>query len=899
MGMESVYKLSIILNMVDQLTSPIIKASQQTNSSLSKIQSGFGTAALAGGAMTAAGVAITGGLMKVAGSTFDTQDALAELKSLGVTDLQAMEDAAKKFSDTWAGTTKADFISAAYDIKSGISSLSDEGVAQFTELAGLTAKATKSTTGEMTSLFATGYGIYKDYYSELSDMEFGEMFAGGISTAVKAYKTSGSQMAQSISTLGGTATSANVPLEEQLSILGMLQSTMSGSEAATKYKALLNAATGAGEKLGLNFLDANNQMKSLPEILSILHGKYGDTIDAMEKKSIKEAFGSDEAVAVIDLLYGKTDQLQSGILDMYDALGGGTTAAYDMASAINSTESQQYTVLKQQLHNVTEELGTNLLPTVSSWIASGTKAVGAVSEWISEHKELADTIMNVALFLGVFLAVTGSVTSIIGVFGGGITKAIKLISSLKGGFETLRIFGMYAKDGIKALGSGLINMVRQGIASAAAALPGLIASVWSFTAALLANPITWIVIAVVALVAILVLLWNKCEWFRDGVMVIWQAVKDGVSDAFAAVEQVFGGIADFFGNVLGAAKDTVSEKLNNIKNAYESHGGGIQGVAAAAIEGVKGFYSAGFTFLDKLTGGKLTDIKNKFSEKLAPIGKIVGGVMDAAKATATETLNNMKDAYESHGGGIQGAVAATMEGVKGFFGAGYTFIDNLTGGKLTEIKGKFFDGVTAIRDGIGEKIADVGAKFSQGIENIKTSISDAITWFFTSGQKVVTTFAEGIKNGFSVAVDTVKGGLQKIRNMLPFSDAKEGPLSQLTLSGRKVFETINTGMGQTAALPAETAREAFQSLSDENGEGGAALTRAMKDNGSSGSSSYQGTGQSIKSYFKTETNAGGDTIIQRLELQVSLDKLKDLPLIFKLIDEIKEKANGNVVVATP
>ena len=41
------------------------------------------------------------------------------------------------------------------------SSLSDEGVAEFTALAALTAKATKSTASEMTSLFATGYGIYK------------------------------------------------------------------------------------------------------------------------------------------------------------------------------------------------------------------------------------------------------------------------------------------------------------------------------------------------------------------------------------------------------------------------------------------------------------------------------------------------------------------------------------------------------------------------------------------------------------------------------------------------------------------------------------------------------------------------------------------------------------------
>ncbi|MFR7744048.1 MAG: hypothetical protein ACLU3I_12725 [Acutalibacteraceae bacterium] len=91
-------------------------------------------------------------------ATFETRRALGELASLGVQDLEAVENAARSFSDQWAGTSKADFISAAYDIKSGIASLSDEGVAEFTSLAALTAKATKSTAGEMTSLFATGYG---------------------------------------------------------------------------------------------------------------------------------------------------------------------------------------------------------------------------------------------------------------------------------------------------------------------------------------------------------------------------------------------------------------------------------------------------------------------------------------------------------------------------------------------------------------------------------------------------------------------------------------------------------------------------------------------------------------------------------------------------------------------
>lgn len=816
MGMESVYKLSVVLNMVDQLTAPMGRASQNLSSRLSGLQSGFGMAALAGGGMTAAGVGITNGMMKIAGSTFETQDALAELKSLGITDLKAVEDAARQFSDTWAGTTKADFITAAYDIKSGIASLTDEGVAQFTELAGLTAKATKSTTGEMTSLFATGYGIYKGYYSELSDLEFGEMFAGGIATAVKAYKTSGSEMASAISALGGTATSANVPLEEQLSVLGMLQATMSGSEAATKYKALLNAATGADEKLGLNFLDANNQLRSLPEILGILKGKYGDTIDAVEKKQIKEAFGSDEAVAVIDLLYGKTGELQTGILDMYDALGGGSSAAQEMATAINATESQKYTVLKQQLHNVTEELGVNLLPTVNDWIGKAGQAVGKASEWIAENQGLVTGILNAVLFLGMFLTVTGSVTSIIGIFGTAITRTIGMVGGLKSGFETLRIYGMYAADGIKAMGAGLLNMVRQGIASAAAALPGLISSVWGFTTALLANPVTWIVIGIAALTAGLILLWKNWDKVSAFIQNVWNACVEKVRAGLQAMK-------DFFFNIGGAIVSTVSNVFNRVRGAVRS--------------------------------------------RMEAVRNVMGNVMGAAVGTVKQKLDNMKNAYEQNGGGIRGIAAAAVEGVKGYYTAGFDFLNTLTGGKLNGIK----------------------ELWSQGLAKVRGVVDGAVGLFKQSGAKIMKTFTEGIRSAVNKPVEAVKGALSRIRQMLPFSDAKEGPLSQLTLSGRRVFETIHTGMSQTASLPADTARDAFQALRDENQEGGAAFARLLTGGKEERKPSGQGN-------IWSQRQQGGGTVIQRLELHVSLERLKDLPLLFKLIDDIKEKTNGNVSV---
>ncbi len=152
-------------------------------------------------------------------------------------------------------------------------------------------------------------------------------------------------MASAISALGATATNANVPLEEQLAIMGQLQTTMSGSEAATKYKSFLNQASSAGEKLGLTFLDTNNQLLSMPEILTELKGKYGDTIDAVEKMELKEAFGTDEAVALIDLLYNNVETLDSGIQDLQGSMKIGISVTEEMAEAINNTPEQKFLVL--------------------------------------------------------------------------------------------------------------------------------------------------------------------------------------------------------------------------------------------------------------------------------------------------------------------------------------------------------------------------------------------------------------------------------------------------------------------------------------------------------------------------------------------------------------------------
>lgn len=686
MSLESVFKLSLVMNMIDNLSGPMADAASKVGANVQKlddISESLANVAKAGAVMQETGSQIVSAVLEPVEATFETQRALGELASLGVADLEAVEAAARSFSDNWAGTTKSDFISAAYDIKSGIASLSDEGVARYTELAGLTAKATKASIGEMTSLFATGYGIYKGYYDDLSDIEFAEILSAGISQSVKQFKTTGSEMGSAIESLGAAATNANVPMEEQLSILGMLQATMSGSEAGTKYAAFLQAAAKGGKKLGLSFLDANNQLKSMPEIIDLLRRKYGDTIDAVEKQQLAEAFGTDEGVELIDLMYGKVGDLQSNILDMYDAMGSGTGVAQTMATAINETEPERYDRLQQRIQNVKESIGNSLLPTVNDFLSVGERVLSKVGAWIDENQELVRVILLIVMAVGGFLAVGGTLIVVISGVGIIVTKAVSTFRIMQAGFTAAKV-----------------------------ALTPLISSVWSFTAALLANPMTWVVVGIVALIAAIVLLYNKCEWFRNAVNAIWANIVQGVS-------------------------------------------------------------------------------------------------------TGWETVKTW---------------------------------------------------------------------FLNGLEAVKGLITGAISWFGDSGKAVVDTFAGGIKSAFSGAVDAVKDGLQKIRNMLPFSDAKTGPLSTLTLSGQRTMTTYAEGLHLAEDAPADAVERSLSRTGD-------ALKRQPVQKIRLGGGSEEAEEQD--STGGRGYSGGKRTVIQKLIVQTSLKDMKDLKTLMALIRELEERAEAS------
>ena len=243
-------------------------------------------------------------------------------------------------------------------------------------------------------------------------------------------------------------------------------------------------------------------------------------------------------------------------------------------------------------------------------------------------------------------------------------------------------------------------------------------------------------------------IWNNLKTFfsitKDVIVGKFNEIKENVSQAFDAIKDKIenSAIVQTVKNVWGAAKDTVSESLNNIKQAYDEHGGGLQGAVAATIEGIKEYYKAGFNFIDNLTDGKLSNMLKTVSDKFTQIKDSISGKVNDIKDNISEKWNTIKDNTTTMFSGLKKITGDKLDGLRNSF--------NDFSNRAKEIFSNMWENITSIFD------------FSQ-----------AFTW----GKDMLTNFVNGIKEGW----DNLKGTLQEtgqaIKDRIGFSEPKKGVLS--------------------------------------------------------------------------------------------------------------------------
>ncbi|HDY7702261.1 TPA: phage tail tape measure protein [Vibrio vulnificus] len=495
-------KLEMVLGLVDQVTAPLRGISNEITGAMDTAKSGMQDMVTGGAGLVATGFAIQNALMPA----IEMDRKLGEVKSLGVTDdaLKQLQQTSLQFAADY-GKSATEFVAASYDIQSAIAGLNGDELSQFTKASGVLAAATKADTATITSYMGTMYGIFKNQAEEMGKGEWVADVAGMTASAVQMFKTTGNEMSSAFTSVGANATSAGIAMSEQMAILGTLQSTMSGSEAGTKYKSFLAGVGGAQDKLNLSFVDAQGKMLPMLDILDKLKGKFGDTLDVAESDALKTAFGSEEAVSLIKLLMADTQGLASSM----ETLGNikGMSKAEQMASAM----TDQWERLEASWFAVRAAVFGAILPSINAVVGSIADGIVYITAWTDEFPLLAE-LMGYGAIAAISLG--GVVVS--------LSMAMGIAKMMSGGWAVT----------MAGLNSVLKLLRIQAIAATASA--------WLFNAALWANPITWVVAGVVTLIAAV------------GAMIYWW---DEIKASFADTTWF---------NIIAAAIDGVIDMLNMI-----------------------------------------------------------------------------------------------------------------------------------------------------------------------------------------------------------------------------------------------------------------------------------------------------------------------------------------------
>lgn len=550
----------------------------------------------------AAGLAATGASLYAAlNPAIEMSNALSQITATGMSDesLGKIEKFAMGFSSSF-GVSATEVVNSANEIVRAIDGLTDEEVIAFTKSSNLLAKATGSSVQEMGSYLGTMYGIFQKEADAMGKAKWIEQMSGQATLTANMFKSSGESLSQAFTNLMATGQSKGVALAEQFAVLGNLQSVMPGGMSGTKYSAFLKGVGKAQQKLGLEFLDSQNRMKPITEILAEIKKAYGDTIDEVEALQLSKAFGSDDAVAVISYLLPKIDNLKDNIEQI------GDVSNLDDAAKTAKIVTSVWDRLGNVFTNIRAAIGAPILKKITPFFDKLADMGASFAEWLSTYKNIARWIgyivggiimftglaAGLTLFSGIFGAIALSASALLGPIGliiAGIAAVIYVgykfrnefgaffAGVAKGFKETSRgfspLFGALGKvwAALQKLG-GAFGRIFNAIFGGTEAINGF-GTAGEFVGWLLGEAFNGVISIIEVATAIIA---NIADVFGDVAWIIietWQEVLSAWqnSDILGIFTAIFGGVGKIFMRVIQGVKDNfvifvnwLIDKINSI-----------------------------------------------------------------------------------------------------------------------------------------------------------------------------------------------------------------------------------------------------------------------------------------------------------------------------------------------
>ena len=326
------------------------------------------------------------------------------------------------------------------------------------------------------------------------------------------------------------------------------------------------------------------------------------------------------------------------------------------------------------------------------------------------------------------------------------------------------------------------------------------------------------------------------EWVVEKVepIIDWfSQLGDGTSDlgetmstVWGTIQDVVGAVADWFGEHVGPLIESVAELVGV---AWEK----AQDIFETVMEQIRGVWDViGEPTMVAIEGAweNLKIVADTLWNAIKTIIETVMGVIRGIIDTITALIEGDWDAAWD---AILGIVDTIWEGIKSTVETLANAMKNIIDNIMDTIQGLWETAWDAVLTFVTELWDDIKSAVSGAIDDlmefvlelpdrVKDAVSDAGTWLLEAGKDIIQGMIDGITSMFGKIGETMGDVAGRVRDFLPFSPAKDGPLrtNPPDEAGAKIGEMLADGLASSDDLVAAQMHHLLDGGFDRDAGGG-------------------------------------------------------------------------------
>lgn len=636
--------MEIIVRAVDQASGVLNNIGRQGEQATKNLEKSFKNASKAmnnaGKTLATNVTAPLAGLATVSVVTVakfdDSMSQVAAISGATGNDLERLRDLAKDLGATtrYSASEAADAMTylalAGYDTNQILSAT--PGMLNLAAAAGMDL----ATAADIVTDTMSGFQMSAERAGEAADI-----FAAASSKS----NTNVEQLGEAMKYASSTANAAGMDLAQTAAILGVFaDSGVKGSMAGTTFNAILrdmrskakDGAIAVGD-MSIALYNADGTMRDLGSIMADVEQVTKNMTTAQRDAALSAVFGSEALRGVNILLATGSERYKELEQAMYNSAG----TSQRMAETMEDNVAGAFRAFKSQVEGILIQIGEQLAPilrdTIIPLLSSFGEKISNLLKWFAGLDE--GTKRTIITILGIVTAV-GPVLLILGKIVGAVGTIIGIFSKLKAAW------------------------------SAVTAVSNL------FNASLLANPITWIIAGIMALIAAIVLLWKNwdtvSQWLSDS----WEWIKETAMNIFQGIADFFTGIWEGIKNIFNTALSFIIDLFkkyhpigiiithwDEIKEFFVNIWESIKQIFNTALEAVKNFINNVWDGIKSVTSTVWNGIVNVITGVVNGIKNAIGTAFNWIKNTIANVWNGVKDTTKSIWDAMVNIIKAPVNGI--------------------------------------------------------------------------------------------------------------------------------------------------------------------------------------------------------------------------------------------